>query len=117
MQLITLRFQTNTIAFWSLRELISCQTEFKDLLGASLFCFTNLTNELNPSAQNRALNYLQEAALLTILLDRNPRKPCLKNHLDTFLSNKEAFDAASIFSPIHDIHDAYRTQMRFACSL
>lgn len=97
------------------QKLIACQEEFKELLGASLFCFTTLTNELNPSLQNRALNYLQEAALLTVLLDRNPLRPCMKHSVNTFLENAEAFAAGSIFSPIHSIRDAHATQMRFSC--
>lgn len=98
------------------QKLISCQEEFKDLLGANLFCFTNLTNELNPKVQNRALNYLQEAGLLSILLDRNPFRPCLKKNLDLFLDQGEYFNIGSIFSPIHNVTDAHALKMRFACN-
>lgn len=97
------------------QRLIFCQREFKERLGASLYCFTSLTQALNPSIQNRAFNFLQEAALLTLLIDRNTKHVCLKDHMDLFLYNLEAFDAGSVFSPLHDMQDARSLQMRFAC--
>ena len=79
-------------------NLVACQMNFAEGIDANLNCYLKLMPESAPNKEH-ALSVVKEAAILTLLMERNQNPPCYKVPV---LSEKEKedYELGTLMSPI-----------------
>lgn len=87
-----------------LSRLISCQREFLEKDDPSLDCYRNLLpRSASIEKIDQALTLAKEAAILTILIERNQKPPCVKLSQLTTVEN-ENYNVAMVMSPLYNMN-------------